>query len=78
MAVERRPDAGVLTVGRRVTSLAILGDSTGVGLGDPVPAGGWRGFGPLLVAALGAPGEVRYRNLSVMGARMADLRPRSR
>lgn len=74
--MERRPDAGVLTVGRRVTSLAILGDSTGVGLGDPVPAGGWRGFGLLLVAALGAPGEVRYRNLSVMGARMADLRHR--
>jgi lysophospholipase L1-like esterase len=76
VVVEKRPDAGVLTVNRRVTSLAILGDSTGVGLGDPVPPGGWRGFGPLLMAALGAPGEVQYRNLSVNGARIADLRHR--
>jgi len=64
----------VLPLGRRVASLAVLGDSTAVGLGDPLPAGGWRGFGPLLAAALGAPGEVRYTNLSVIGARMADLR----
>ena len=78
MIVEKLPAVDVLPVGRRVASLAILGDSTAVGLGDPMPAGGWRGFGPLLMAALGAPGEVRYRNLSVMGARMADLRPRSR
>lgn len=60
----------------RVVSLAVLGDSTAVGLGDPLPAGGWRGFGPLLAAALGAPGEVHYTNLSVIGARMADLRHR--
>jgi lysophospholipase L1-like esterase len=64
----------VLPLGRRVASLAVLGDSTAVGLGDPLPAGGWRGFGPLLAAALGAPGEVQYTNLSVIGARMADLR----
>ncbi len=64
----------VLPLGRRVASLAVLGDSTAVGLGDPLPAGGWRGFGPLLAAALGAPGEVRYTNLSVIGARMTDLR----
>jgi lysophospholipase L1-like esterase len=72
--VENSP--AVLTVSRRVASLVILGDSTGVGLGDPVHPAGWRGFGPLLMAALGAPGEVRYRNLSVIGARMADLRRR--
>ncbi len=47
-----------------------------MGVGDPLPAGGWRGFGPLLAAALGAPGEVVYTNLSVVGARMADLRHR--
>jgi lysophospholipase L1-like esterase len=64
----------VLSLGRPVASLAVLGDSTAVGLGDPLPAGGWRGFGPLLAAALGAPGEVQYTNLSVIGARMADLR----
>ena len=45
-------------------------------MGDPAPPGGWRGFGPLLMAALGAPGEIRYRNLSVIGARMTDLRHR--
>jgi lysophospholipase L1-like esterase len=59
---------------RRVTSLAILGDSTAVGVGDPLPAHGWRGFGPLLAAALGAPREIRYTNFSFLGARMADLR----
>jgi lysophospholipase L1-like esterase len=66
----------VLPVGTRATSLAVLGDSTAVGVGDPLPAGGWRGFGPLLAAALGAPGELRYTNLSIVGARMVDLRHR--
>ncbi|MGH3765392.1 MAG: SGNH/GDSL hydrolase family protein [Pseudonocardiaceae bacterium] len=64
----------VLPIRRPVTSLAVLGDSTAVGMGDPVPAGGWRGFGPLLAAALGAPDQIRYHNLSAIGARMADLR----
>ncbi len=65
----------VLTA-RRVASLAVLGDSAAVGLGDPLPDGGWRGFVPLLAAALGASGEVRYTNLSFTGARMASLRYR--
>lgn len=60
--------------GRRATNLAILGDSTAVGLGDPLPAGGWRGFGPLLAAALGPAGELQYTNLAFTGARMASLR----
>jgi lysophospholipase L1-like esterase len=64
----------VFPAGTRVTSLVVLGDSTAVGLGDPLPAGGWRGFGPLLAAALGAAGELRYTNLSIIGARVADLR----
>jgi lysophospholipase L1-like esterase len=59
-----------LPAGRGVTNLAVLGDSIAVGLGDPLPDGGWRGFGPLLAAALGAAGEVRYTNLSFIGARM--------
>jgi lysophospholipase L1-like esterase len=59
-----------------VASLAVLGDSTAAGMGDPLSTGGWRGFGPLLAAALGAPSEVRYTNLSIIGARMADLRHR--
>jgi lysophospholipase L1-like esterase len=74
VVVERVPTVPVVCVGRRVASLAILGDSTAVGMGDPLPAGGWRGFGGLLAAALGAPGEVCYTNLSIVGARIADLR----
>ena len=74
--METFPAVPVLPVRCHVASLAVLGDSTAVGVGDPLPAGGWRGFGPLLAAALGAPGEVHYTNLSILGARMADLRHR--
>ncbi|MGH3793353.1 MAG: SGNH/GDSL hydrolase family protein [Pseudonocardiaceae bacterium] len=63
-------------VGRRARSLAVLGDSTAVGLGDPLPAGGWRGFGPLLANALGTADEIRYTNLACTGARMGCLRHR--
>lgn len=76
MAVETLfavPAIPILPLHRPVASLAVLGDSTAAGLGDPLPAGGWRGFGPLLAAALGAPGVVRYTNLSTIGARMAHL-----
>lgn len=58
---------------RRVESLAVLGDSTAVGLGDPLPAGGWRGFGPLLATSLGA---VPNANLSSTGARVRTVRQR--
>jgi lysophospholipase L1-like esterase len=51
-------------------SLALLGDSTAVGLGDPVPGGQWRGVGPLLADALNSS----LTNLSFTGARMACLR----
>jgi lysophospholipase L1-like esterase len=55
---------------RRAERLAVLGDSTAVGLGDPLPRrGGWRGVGPLVAAALGvAPGG--YLNPAFAGARM--------
>lgn len=49
--------------------LVLLGDSTAVGIGDPVP-GGWRGFGPLLSSAFGGD----YRNFALSGARIADVR----
>ena len=52
--------------------LAVLGDSTCVGLGDPLPGGGWRGVGPLLAAALGAV----EHNVAFEGARMACVRER--
>lgn len=59
--------------GRRVGALVTLGDSTCVGLGDPVPGGGWRGFPVLLGTALGA---TKLVNTSFTGARMADVRER--
>lgn len=76
MTVQAPPLVAVRPVGRRVTSLAVLGDSAAVGLGDPLPAGGWRGFGPLLVDALGDAGEIRYTNLAFTGARMGCVRHR--
>jgi lysophospholipase L1-like esterase len=55
---------------RPVRTLVTLGDSTAVGLGDPLPGGGWRGFPVLLAEALGA----KLVNPAVTGARMADVR----
>jgi lysophospholipase L1-like esterase len=59
---------------RLVRTLVALGDSTTVGLGDPVPGGGWRGFGPLLAGALGGPEQVHFANLSFTGARARCVR----
>lgn len=56
---------------RTVGTLVVLGDSVGVGLGDPVAGRGWRGFAPLLADAL-AP--QRFINLSVNGARLGSVR----
>lgn len=50
--------------------LAVLGDSVGVGIGDPALGGGWRGFGPLLADALGG---ARLTNLSVSGSRVGGV-----
>lgn len=50
-----------------VGTVAVLGDSVGVGIGDPALGGGWRGFAPLLAQALGAP---TLANLSISGARI--------
>lgn len=52
--------------------LAVLGDSTTVGVGDPLPRGGWRGVGVLLATALGA----KMDNFSFQGARLGDVRKR--
>lgn len=57
-------------------SLAVMGDSTAVGLGDPVPGGGWRGVGPLLGDALGGEVAARLTNVSFTGARVACVRGR--
>ncbi|MDQ0380743.1 SGNH/GDSL hydrolase family protein [Amycolatopsis thermophila] len=58
---------------RRAARLAVLGDSTAVGLGDPVPGGAWRGVGPLVAAALGVPPS-GYLNTAFTGARMRCVR----
>lgn len=66
-------------IGRRISTMVALGDSTAVGIGDRV-RGGWRGFGPLLADALRDPGPqregeaLRYANLSLAGARIHDVR----
>lgn len=54
-----------------VRTLVALGDSTPVGLGDPLPGGGWRGFPALLGTALGV---ATLLNPSRPGARMACVR----
>src|SRR5437764_9045907 len=55
---------------KRARRLVVLGDSTAVGLGDPLPRrGGWRGVGPLVAAALGVETS-GYLNPSFAGARM--------
>ncbi|GHF38761.1 lysophospholipase L1-like esterase [Amycolatopsis bartoniae] len=58
---------------RRVRRLAVLGDSTAVGLGDPVPGRGWRGVGPFVAQALAVPAD-GYLNAAVTGARMRCVR----
>jgi lysophospholipase L1-like esterase len=54
---------------RRVRRLAVLGDSTAVGLGDPVAGRGWRGVGPFVARALGVAPD-GYLNTAFTGARM--------
>ncbi len=46
---------------------AALGDSTTVGVGDPVP-GGWRGWARLLAESLATAYDVSFCNLAVSGA----------
>jgi lysophospholipase L1-like esterase len=50
--------------------LAVLGDSVGLGIGDPAVGGGWRGFGPIVAEALGG---ARLTNLSVSGSRVGGV-----
>jgi lysophospholipase L1-like esterase len=50
-----------------------LGDSTTVGIGDPV-AGGWRGWSRLLADELAATHRLAYTNLAVAGATAASVR----
>jgi lysophospholipase L1-like esterase len=52
---------------------AALGDSVTVGLGDPMPHGGWRGFAALLADSLAPPDQVEMSNLARCGALISDV-----
>lgn len=52
----------------------MLGDSTAVGLGDPLPNGTWRGVGPFVAEALGIDSSSPdYLNASFTGARVRSV-----
>jgi lysophospholipase L1-like esterase len=53
-----------------MTRFAALGDSITVGMGDPAPAGGWRGWAALLAGTLP---ESELHNLATLGALAADV-----
>jgi len=53
-----------------MTTFAALGDSITLGVGDPAPGGGWRGWAAFLADSL--PGG-RLVNLAANGARAADV-----
>ena len=53
-----------------MTTFAALGDSITLGVGDPAPGGGWRGWAAFL--AEGLPGG-RLVNLAGNGARVSDV-----
>src|SRR4051794_34382312 len=64
------PAAAPATALKHAKRLVVLGDSTAVGLGDPLPKrSGWRGVGPLVAAALGVD-PAGYLNPAFTGARM--------
>ena len=43
---------------------AALGDSVTLGIGDPMPQGGWRGWAALLADSLAPPDQVELSNLA--------------
>jgi lysophospholipase L1-like esterase len=53
-----------------MTTFVALGDSITVGMGDPAPGGGWRGWATLLAGALPQP---EIHNLATLGALAADM-----
>jgi lysophospholipase L1-like esterase len=53
-----------------MTRFVALGDSITVGMGDPAPDGGWRGWAALLAATLCQPD---MHNLATLGAQARDV-----
>ncbi len=64
----------VRVVGNGYLRFAALGDSTTVGLGDPLPGGGWRGWARILTDSLRHSYDVSFCNVAVSGATAADVR----
>jgi lysophospholipase L1-like esterase len=58
---------------RQYLRYAALGDSTTLGLGDPVD-GGWRGWARLLADAIATSHDVSFCNLAVSGATTLTVR----
>lgn len=52
---------------------AALGDSVTVGLGDPLPDGGWRGWAVLLAEAIAPAGGLELGNYARCGALVEDV-----
>ncbi|HUY49573.1 MAG TPA: GDSL-type esterase/lipase family protein [Streptosporangiaceae bacterium] len=55
------------------TRFAALGDSVTLGMGDPMPHGGWRGWAALLAESLAPPDRVELSNLARSGALVSDV-----
>jgi lysophospholipase L1-like esterase len=53
-----------------MTTFVALGDSISVGMGDPAPGGGWRGWAALLAGTMPEPA---LRNLATPGALAVDV-----
>jgi lysophospholipase L1-like esterase len=53
-----------------MTTFVALGDSITVGMGDPAPEGGWRGWAALLAATLDQPA---VHNFATLGAQATDV-----
>lgn len=53
-----------------MTTYVALGDSISVGMGDPAPGGGWRGWPALLASGLRQPD---LHNLAVLGGLSAEV-----
>jgi lysophospholipase L1-like esterase len=53
-----------------MTVFVALGDSITVGMGDPAPGGGWRGWAALLAGTLDQP---EWHNLATLGALAVDV-----
>ncbi|WP_436701151.1 SGNH/GDSL hydrolase family protein [Nocardioides sp. BYT-33-1] len=61
-------------MGNGYLRFAALGDSTTVGVGDPLPGGGWRGWARLLAESLRASYDVSFCNVAASGATAAIVR----